>query len=162
MTDPLVFRPISLAAHFDDCIRISREIWLIGFGTLDGYAALMGDDHALYRQMLVSRIAQLPSGNCHLWQGDDLVGQLEMSIKDGRAYVHCFYLAPALRGQGRLSLLHEQACLAARSVGLMALELSVSPANVSAIRAYEKLGWRDAGIRPDRPELRLMRYTTSP
>lgn len=43
-----------------------------------------------------------------------------------------------------------------RSLGLNKARLSVSPSKKSAMRFYEKLGWRDLGPRLEHPEVHFM------
>ncbi|HET6264707.1 MAG TPA: GNAT family N-acetyltransferase [Usitatibacter sp.] len=152
--------PIDLARHLDTCIAFRREMYVASFGTDDRLDEEMGEGNATYLAQLRERVAQMPEGNVHLWDGDRIVGQVEMRLDEepGVGYVSLFYLAPGFRGQGLGQMLHEHAVRACAARGLHRIRLSVASRNAPAIAFYRQLGWTDAGTRPHRLPMVRMEY----
>ena len=153
-----VLKPIDLSRHEDTCAAFRRDMYVASFGTSDGLDEEMGADNALYLQQLRERVAQLPEGNSHLWEGERIVGQTEMRLDEepGVGYVSLFYLAPEARGQGLGKLLHEHAVNVFKARGMKKARLSVASRNKEAIAFYRKLGWVSAGTRPHRHPMERM------
>ena len=108
------------------------------------------------------RMEELPGSYVHVWDGPDLIGQMEMGrSRDAAAtgYVNLFYLVPERRGSGVAACLDEHAAAVFRRMGLRAARLTVSPANGRAVRFYQKCGWKDLGPRPDDPQVHYMEKT---
>ena len=152
--------PIDLERHLATCIAFRRDMYVASFGSHEGLEEEMGEGDARYVEQLTARIAELPEGNMHLWEGDRIVGQTEMRFDDeaGVGYVSLFYLAPECRGQGLGRLLHEHAVKVFAARGMRAVRLSVSTRNTPAIAFYRKLGWSGAGTRPHKMPMQLMEY----
>ena len=122
----------------------------------------MGPDSARYLESLRARIAQVPEGNSHLWDGERIVGQTEMRFIDGEpgvGYVNLFYLLPEFRGRGLGRMLHEHAVAVFGRLGRQRLRLSVSTQNTAAIAFYRKLGWVTVGTRPNREPMEILEFT---
>ena len=160
--EPAGFRlaPIDVGRHLDTCIAFRREMYLASFGSEDGLEEEMGEGNAAYVEQLRQRIAELPEGNSHLWQGERIVGQTEMRFDDeaGVGYVSLFYLAPDFRGQGLGRLLHDHAVKVFGARGMERIRLSVASRNAPAIAFYRKLGWKSAGARPHKLPMERMEY----
>ena len=152
--------PIVLPRDLQTCIAFRRDMYLASFGSLDGLDEEMGKGDALYVEQLEAKIAQVPEGNSHLWEGERIVGQAEMRFDDdpGAGYVSLFYLVPECRGQGLGRLLHEHAVSVFGARGMRAIRLSVSTRNAAAIAFYRKLGWASMGPRPHKQPMELMEY----
>jgi ribosomal protein S18 acetylase RimI-like enzyme len=154
--------PIDLARHAAECIAFRRDAYVASFGTREGLEEEMGRDNARYLERLATRIAQLPEGNSHLWDGERIVGQTEMRLVDGEAevgYVNLFYLLPEFRGRGLGRTLHQHAVDVFARIGRRTLRLSVSTRNAAAIAFYRKLGWVAVGTRPNRETMEIMEFT---
>ncbi len=150
--------PIDLARDAATCAAFHRDMYVASFGTSEGLEEEMGPGGALYLEQLGERVAQLPEGNIHLWDGDCIVGQTEMRLYEdpGVGYVSLFYLAPDYRGQGLGRMLHNHAVKVFTERGMDRMRLSVSTRNEQAIDFYRKLGWVGAGPRPHRLPMQFM------
>jgi ribosomal protein S18 acetylase RimI-like enzyme len=156
----LCFRTIDLARDAEVAVAFRRDSYVCSFGSADAF----GDPDS-YLDWLRERIAQQPRGHVHLWQGESIIGQLEMAIQSSapvRAYVNLFYLAPTVRGHGFGDALHHYAVELMRAGGVSLARLSVSPNNARAISYYLKHAWRDLGPRPDDSSVRLMELCLEP
>ncbi|MFD1323732.1 GNAT family N-acetyltransferase [Micromonospora sonneratiae] len=88
--------------------------------------------------------------------GDRLVGHVggfPSSEDPGLTVIFSVYLTPAWRGRGLLAQLIEDVAAWSRSVGRPELMLEVVVGNDRAIRAYERLGFVDTGVRVPHPRL---------
>jgi len=153
-----VLKPIDLARSLEQCVAFRRDMYTASFGTSDGLDEEMGADNAIYADQLREKMAQVPEGNCHLWDGERMVGQTEMRLDEepGVGYVSLFYLAPEARGQGLGRILNEHAVRVFTARGMKKVRLSVASRNREAIDFYRKLGWVSAGGRPHRLPMERM------
>lgn len=71
----------------------------------------------------------------------------------GLTIIFGVYLTPAWRGRGLLAELIEDVAAWSRSVGRPELMLEVVVGNDQAVRAYERLGFVDTGVRVPHPTL---------
>lgn len=154
----LSFRPIDLERHADRCIAFRRDSFVSSFGTDEAFVEKCGADGAGYIAWLREHRAAFPDGFVHVWDGDTLVGQMEMRVRDDPqiGYVNLFYLIAAVRGRGLGDQLHEYALRFFRGRDVATIQLSVSPTNRRALAYYQKHGWRDLGPRPGREQVHLM------
>lgn len=150
--------PIDLGRHLTTCINFRRDMFVASFGSDHGLDEEMGEGDSTYIAQLRERVAEMPEANVHLWDGDRIVGQVEMRLDEepGVGYVSLFYLAPECRGQQLGLMLHDHAVKVCRARGLAKIRLSVAARNEPAIAFYRKLGWSDAGVRPHRLPIRVM------
>ena len=93
-----------------------------------------------------------------MWLKDEIVGQIEMRPRGSPpiGHINLFYVIPAVRGTGLGESLHRYALSVFASLGLGALQLSVSPSNGRATAFYRKHGWKDLGQRPGHADVHLM------
>ena len=152
--------PMVLPRDLPTCIEFRRDMYVASFGSPDGLDEEMGEGDARYREQLQAKIAQVPEGNTHVWEGERIVGQTEMRFDDdpGIGYVSLFYLVPECRGQGLGRLLHEHAVSVFGARGMRAIRLSVAKRNAAAIAFYRKLGWASIGARPHKLPMERMEY----
>lgn len=129
---------------------------MCSFGNDQIFVEENGADASGYIEWLEARLAQFPAGHVHAWQGDEIVGQIEMIIGPRGGYINLFYLRPESRGQGLSDELHDYAVALFRRHGVGLAGLSVSPTNLRAVRYYQRHGWRDRGPRPGAPHVREM------
>ncbi len=153
----LVIKPINLDAHAAVCIAFRRDSYRCSFGE-DGFLDEADPKGAGYIEQLRLRAARFPGGYVHVWQGDKIVGQMEMQILEEprRGYVNLFYLVEEMRGAGVSAELQDYAMDFMRRHGVQTAQLSVSPTNARALGFYRKHGWRDLGLRPGRDNVHLM------
>jgi ribosomal protein S18 acetylase RimI-like enzyme len=160
MHPSLRFVPIDLARHRDVCVRFRRDATICSFGDDGRFERESGADGSGYLDWLRERISELPLGCVHVWQGDEIIGQMEMrhGRTAGSGYVNLFYLVPAQRGMGKSILLHDYAAKLFQSLGKERMQLCVAPANHRAVHFYRKAGWVDLGPRPGQADVHLMEF----
>ncbi|MFN8546624.1 MAG: GNAT family N-acetyltransferase [Candidatus Eisenbacteria bacterium] len=153
----LDFKPIDLDAHASTCVEFRRDSFLCSFG-VDRFFDEAGPDGEHYIEHLRSRMNTFPDGYVHAWDGDRIVGQMEMQILDTprRGYVNLFYLVEEMRGAGVSGELQAYAMAFMRCHGVQTAQLSVSPTNARALAYYRRHGWKDLGPRPGRHDVTLM------
>ena len=153
----LKFRTIDLEKYGDLCIAHRRDSYARSFPDgADRFDRENGLDGSGYLGWLQERIDEYPEGCVHGWDGDTIVGQLEMRIRpDGSGYVNLYYLTPEYRGSGAGDELQAYAEAEFRRSGVTVARLSVSPTNTRAVRYYAKHSWKDLGPRPGHPEVHL-------
>jgi ribosomal protein S18 acetylase RimI-like enzyme len=129
------------------------------FGSAERFYESDGRGHERYLVWLRERMQSVPGSCVHVWNGDSVVGQIEMGRFKGDpeiGYVNLYYLAAACRNRGLGRRLDEHATEFLRGLGFRAARLNVSPTNAQAIRFYIKNGWRDLGPSPLHPEVHSM------
>jgi len=153
----LAFIPIDLDVHASVCVAFRRDSFICSFG-VDGFFNEVGPDGNDYIARLRLRSAKFPDGYVHVWEGNKIVGQMEMQILEEprRGYVHLFYLVEGMRGAGVSGELQDYAMAFMRRHGVQVAQLSVSPTNLRALRVYRKQGWKGRGLRADRDNVKLM------
>jgi len=139
-------------------VAFRRDSYLVSFGSDQRFVEAPGGIDG-YLGYLRDRISHFPNGHVHVWQGETIIGQLEMRIRDNdppSGYVNLFYLAPAARGTGAGNALHDYALQFLRAGGAQRAHLSVSPSNSRALAYYAKHGWRELGLAPHDPTCLMM------
>ena len=143
----LQFRPIDLGQHTAISIDFRRDSYVCSFGDDRLFIEENGADASGYVEWLEQRIARFPEGHVHAWDGDDIVGQIELIVGPDSGYVNLFYLKPDVRGLGFGTALHDYTVEVLQRHGVRVAGLSVSPTNERALRYYRRHGWRDLGPR---------------
>lgn len=152
----LEFNPIDLEQHSDLCVQLRADSFVCSFGSAGRFYEQNGRGAERYLQWLRQRMAEIPNSCVHVWQGEQIIGQVEMMRwkRDASVgYVNLFYLMPEFRGQGLGQRLDEYAARFFKQLGCQSARLSVSPTNSPAIRFYLSHGWVDLGQRDDDPEV---------
>jgi len=150
----LRFSTIDLDQHAAIAVKFRRDSYVCSFGS----DKALGDTDD-YLEWLRGRIAKFPDGHVHVWQGDAIVGQLEMIIQHVqtlRGYVNLFYLVAQVRGLGLGDALHNYAENFMRVGGAQSVRLCVSPSNVRGLAYYRKHGWHDHGPNPKDGSVHIM------
>jgi ribosomal protein S18 acetylase RimI-like enzyme len=158
----LEFQPIDLERHQDLCVRFRADSFVCSFGSNARFYEEDGNGAERYLQWLKQRIAEIPNSCVHVWQAEQIVGQLEMrrwQRDSSVGYVNLFYLIPEFRGQGLGRQLDRYAANFFRQLGCRSARLSVSPTNPAAIEFYLKQGWKDLGRREDTFEVHYFEKT---
>lgn len=151
-TTPLLFKPIDLSRHADVCLRFTEDMFQMTQGSTQAFHGADGKGAERYLQWLAQGAQTLPGSMLHVWQGERIVGQLEMSQLQAQVgYLHLFYLASAYRHQGLGQALHEHVLAFFQGLGCTQLRLSVWTNNVPALRFYLLNGWQDIGPREGMP-----------
>ncbi|MEE6259235.1 GNAT family N-acetyltransferase [Plantactinospora sonchi] len=75
----------------------------------------------------------------------------------GRTVVFAVYLTPAWRGSGLLAALVDEVAAWSRATGRPELLLEVVVGNNRAVRAYQRLGFVDSGVRVPHPTVPTLR-----
>jgi GNAT superfamily N-acetyltransferase len=154
------FRPIDLDAHADLCIQFREDTTICGFGSAERFHEADGSGALRYLDWLRQRIAALPGSVVHAWEGERIVGQIEMNrlLREPQplGYVNLFYLIPQRRGHGLGTALEAYAWQFLQGFGCHLLQLSASPSNLPAWAFYQRNGWRDLGPRADDPSVHLL------
>ncbi len=155
----LELRPILIDQHFDTCVRFRAASYRASFGSEAGLSDEMGDSDSLYRQRLLCHIAEVPTGNVHLWSNNKIIGQAEMKLVADASvgYVSLLYIESDCRRLGLGRLLHNHACNVFKAMGKSSIQLSVSRTNLAAQAFYNCLGWENLGPRPGHENMYLMR-----
>jgi ribosomal protein S18 acetylase RimI-like enzyme len=164
-TEHLIFSPIDLKLHADDCIRFRADSFFVSFGTTEAFHAKDaltptkvfpgGEGVEEYLDWLEKRMKEIPGSCVHIWQRGEIIGQIEMGrfrLDPSIGYVNLFYLIPECRGKGLGSQLEQFAVDFLLRAGHRAARLCVSPTNLPAVAFYLKHQWQDLGPREDRPE----------
>ncbi len=87
------------------------------------------------------------------WAGSDPVGHAHVAWKEttlGVPEIGDVFVRPELRGRGVGTELSEAAERLAHTRGHRQISISASIANEGALRLYRRLGYRDAGLPPQR------------
>ncbi|HEX5542884.1 MAG TPA: GNAT family N-acetyltransferase [Micromonospora sp.] len=111
----------------------------------------------------VARVVQACAGD-HIARfvadtGGRLVGHLGALADPGdptRTLIFAVYLSPAWRGSGLLAELVEAAAAWSRAAGRPELMLEVVVGNDRALRAYQRLGFIDTGVRVPHPKIPVL------
>lgn len=156
---PLTFRTVDLSVHSEKCLQFRIDSYVVSFGQASQFYEECGADGSKYIEWLQNKIAKDPASAVHVWEGDSLIGQMELGAFKNEpdvGNVNLYYLIPEKRGMGYSSFLDAYAVQYLKGRGLAKSRLSVSPTNLRAIRFYEKNGWKDIGPRPGHPSVHFM------
>ncbi|MGV2827766.1 GNAT family N-acetyltransferase [Myxosarcina sp. GI1(2024)] len=138
------------------CVQFKADSLICSFGS----AALLyqkdGSRVEEYFQWLRQRMTEIPNSCVHVWQEEQIIGQIEISRwkhDSSVGYVNLFYLIPEFRGRGFGRQLERYAANFLKQLGCKLARLSVSSTNIAAMKFYLKHGWIDLGQREDLPEV---------
>jgi ribosomal protein S18 acetylase RimI-like enzyme len=153
------FKPIDLEQHAPWCIRFRGDSLFCSFGSTDLFYEGEEEGSERYLAWLRQRMEIIPNSCVHLWEDEQIIGQIEMkkSYDDPRVgYINLFYLIPEYRGRGLGNLLDEYAANFFKQLGCTAARLSVTQTNLRAMKFYSKQGWQDVGPRDGNPGVHYM------
>ncbi|MDQ0351431.1 RimJ/RimL family protein N-acetyltransferase [Alkalibacillus filiformis] len=152
--DHVNFIPIDPVKHRDITIRFRRDSYLVSFGT-NQYLNVEE-----YLQFLREKITKHPDGFVLVEEDGELIGQIELSIREyeGReiGYVHLYYLVPRKRGKGYGQVLQHYAEDFFQRHQVSEFHLRVSPTNKQARAFYKKLGMKESGLEIDGNVIRMI------
>jgi ribosomal protein S18 acetylase RimI-like enzyme len=158
---PIRFIPINLDRDASICIQFRVDSFVCSFGNADQFYQSNGAGVAEYLDWLKKIIKENPLSAIHVWEGEHIIGQLELNVRKDESqqefgYVNLFYLIPEKRGTGIADILNDYVEQYYRRMGISKMHLSVSTENSRAIGFYLKHGWKDIGPRSDFPGTHLM------
>jgi len=156
---PLSFKPVDLDAHAEFCVRFALDLQVLGFGSAEGFHEPDGKGAERHIAHLHKRAASWPGCLAHVWRGEQIIGQINVSCVDSDpdiGYINLLYLVPEARGRGLGTLLETYAWAFLTRHGCRSLRLSASVANTPAWRFYQRNGWQDPGPREDAPGVHLL------
>ncbi len=142
----LIFRRMKLVDHLETCVRFRLDSYIASFPGSEDWQSHW--DEQAYRAALTVHASRFPDGLWHVWQGDEIVGQLEFAYFSEAAHVNLYYLTEQMRGRGYGDALHTHVLSVLYEKGCSTATLRVAPENVRARKYYERLGWKDAGVDP--------------
>lgn len=135
-------------------ISFMRDLLRLNFGSDAPFVRDYGEDGRGYIEWLRVRLSadqrtaalactdSVPVGMAVTgrWRVDPSIG-----------YVNQYYLTSTWRGQGLGRQLDDYAMSVLQAQGFRSARLTASATNAAALRFYSKVGWLDAGPRPDVP-----------
>ena len=157
----LQFKPIDFEHHMAVFLDFIRDTHLCSFGSMEGFVDSNGRGEERFVERVRTRLIEEPGSCLHVWQGQEIIGQLHLGrfVDPAIGYVNMLYVSPKWRGTGVASAIEEYACASLRAHGFQSAYLSVAAQNHRAIRFYKKQGWADLGPRPDKPGTHNMKKT---
>ena len=84
---PLLFKPIVLPRDESFCIQFRADSYVISFGDAARFYGEDGLGAKRYTDYLQGKLNQDPSSAVHVWQGERIVGQVELGISSARLSV---------------------------------------------------------------------------
>ena len=158
----LVFQTINLPLHSALCVKFRLDSYKCSFA--DGrerFESGSGKGGKNYVEWLQQRILELPLGCVHVWEGTEIIGQIESRLRDdGSGYINLFYLTPQHRGCGKGRQLHDYTMSMFADRGVKVVRLTVSTQNSQALGFYQKRGWKNLGLRSGQEDSLLFEYIT--
>lgn len=104
-----------------------------------------------YIEIIEKRLKKDPSAVIHAWLENEIIGQIESSVKKDDpkcGYVSLYYLISNKRGLGFGSQLDDFATERLTKQGCSRIELTVESSNILALKFYQKHGWINKGLHP--------------
>ncbi len=148
----LVFKPVNLQQYTDICALFINDTHLCSYETLDDFLE-EGKTPQRFLDRLAAKLAEDPESCLHVWQGEEIVGQINFGtfVDPAIGYLSFFYVAPPWRGTGVAAKMDAFVTQRFQQHGYKVVRLSVTAFNKPAIRFYLKCGWADLGPREDNP-----------
>ena len=153
---PLSFRPIDAVADAPLVLAFVRDLFA---GSLPAgtFERAYGEDGGRYLDWLQARCGEGEGFAMFACAGLLPVGLVVLSGVEGEAglgYVNHYYLVAAARFHRLGDQLDRHAVATLQRAGFTRARLSVAEKNEPALRFYRRLGWADAGPRPNSPGFR--------
>lgn len=141
----ITFQTINLEKYRSEVIRFRKDSFKVSFGD----ASHFGDENE-YIKWLKEKIILFPEGFVLVKENHQVIGQLELSIREYNdtniGYIHLYYLIPEKRGKHIGKELHNYAMTFFQKQNVLEYHLRVSPQNKQAIKFYLKNGMQEVGI----------------
>ncbi|MEH6940707.1 GNAT family N-acetyltransferase [Bacillus sp. JJ722] len=153
----LKFKKINLEKHREKVLKFRKDSFIVSFGDAFGF----GEDDD-YLRWLQENIVAYPEGFILVEEDGELIGQLELSIREYEdrniGYINLYYLIPKKRENGIGQVLHKYAKQFFKSNNVSEYHLRVSPTNSSAMCFYRILGMKEIGPEIDGKVIRMKGY----
>jgi len=148
----LNFKPIQ-ACHLPLAYSFLRDALGISFGEdsskwPNNLGNLMENN---YVEIIEKKLARDPLAVIHVWLNDEIIGQIESSVKKDNpecGYVSLYYLIPTKRASGLGAQLDDFVTRRFANLGCGKIELTVEESNIAAMNFYLKHGWINKGLHP--------------
>lgn len=140
-----MFIEVSTEDHIEIVESLAREIWS------EYYVPIIGKDQVDYMlDKFQSRQAisvQIRTGFLYflIKEDDQFIGYISVQPRGGDLFLSKIYVKSSKRGKGYGKKAMQFAERLAKEKGLKRIVLTVNKNNVNAIRAYEKLGFKNLG-----------------
>jgi ribosomal protein S18 acetylase RimI-like enzyme len=136
---------VSTENHMDSIVSLAREIWT------EHYVPIIGKQQVEYMlakyQSKQAVKDQIASGTLYFLidEGHSFIGYIAVHPRGDELFLSKIYLRSShrARGYGKKALQFVETL--ARERGLRKIALTVNKNNTTAIRAYEKIGFRNVG-----------------
>jgi ribosomal protein S18 acetylase RimI-like enzyme len=135
----------STEKQMDSIESLAREIWTEHYVPIIGRAQV---DYMLARYQTKQAVrAQIASGALYflMEEGRSFIGYIAVQPKGDELFLSKIYLQAAFRARGYGNKAVQFVETLARERGLRKIVLTVNKNNAVAIRAYEKMGFRNVG-----------------
>ena len=155
-------KPVQLDLHKDTCILFREDSFVVSFGDSKKFHEEDGKGAERYIEWLKEKISRDPLTVVHIWQANEIIGQIEMGVSYNDpfcGYINLYYLISSKRGVGLGKALDQYAMNYFKNKQMKKVQLSVSPANLQAVLYYNKMGWTNLGPREGHPEVHMMEKT---
>jgi hypothetical protein len=162
LSETFSLKPINYMRHGDWCVRFQRETYVMSYGDEQQFKINCGSDGSIYLDWLRLRIEKDPKSCLHLWKGHEIVGQLELGMSRfdaKKGFIHFFYLAPEIRGQGMSALLEAYTQKYFARLDIDVVQVSISEKNLKTLPYFQNHGWNYESPRPDRAGFSLYQKT---
>jgi ribosomal protein S18 acetylase RimI-like enzyme len=120
--------------------QFRKDAHVISFGNTNEF------DEDAYVQFALRGSEKFPEGFVFVTNNNEIIGQMELQIKDKDnnkfGFINLFYLVPEYRGKGFSNHLDQYATSYFKDNGCSYCLLRVEKSNTRAIRFYEKCGFK--------------------
>jgi ribosomal protein S18 acetylase RimI-like enzyme len=100
-----------------------------------------------------------PNAFMHMYFDNNLIGQIELGVKNAKGYIHLFYLLPEFRHRGHFKIMHSKAIEILKLHNFDSIQLATAISNTRTIEIYEYYGWVNIGNNTNKPGLVNFEYT---
>jgi RimJ/RimL family protein N-acetyltransferase len=147
------FKTIELETQEQLVFDFRKDSFAVSFNDTSGFV------EEEYLEWLKEKINLFPDGFVMVEKESEIIGQMELSIREyeGRliGYVHLYYLKEPYRHKGYGKEIHRYALAFFSKHNVDEYHLRVSPTNTPALKFYNNLGMKEAGIEEEGKVIRM-------
>ncbi|WP_456271444.1 GNAT family N-acetyltransferase [Bacillus sp. AK031] len=147
------FKPIDLVEHEKFVLNFRKDSFAVSFNDTSSF------NEEEYLRWLKEKINEFPEGFVMAEAENELIGQLELSIRQHEGqpigYVHLYYLKPECRHKGHGIEIHRYALDYFLKQNVNEYHLRVSPTNTSARKFYKRMGMKEVAPELDGKVIRM-------
>lgn len=137
----ITIRPINLTEHKKLCVQFRADSYRVTYGDADAFYTDNNVNGEQYLSWLNNIIQQDPEQALHVYDGDEIIGQIEMTIRNNEGYLNLIYIVPSYRQRGIGYKLHEFIINHFEKRSIAVVKLTVGEDNQPARKFYENVGW---------------------